>query len=176
MSFRTLDDIKETVRKAAFITCKTLTNLTIRYCDPDFSSPEEGKKMMSYVIPYMLDKGILSDAEDVRRFSMSTVITLCKKAGVFLQPHISDIVGTLLECMSSLEPQVMNYLSFHADKYEISQEQMDNSRVTAAKMSPIMEACENCIDYVDEQNLSALCPKLTHLIRRGIGLPTKVSN
>jgi proteasome component ECM29 len=31
MSFRALDDIKESVRNAAFATCKNLTSVTLRY-------------------------------------------------------------------------------------------------------------------------------------------------
>jgi proteasome component ECM29 len=36
-----------------------------------------------------------------------------------------------------------------------------------------MEAVECCIDYIDDSNLAAVAAKLTNLIRKGVGLPTK---
>jgi hypothetical protein len=41
-------------------------------------------------------------------------------------------------------------------------------------MSPMMEGIESCIDYIDEKVIEDLTPKLLQLIRKGIGLPTKV--
>ncbi len=37
-----------------------------------------------------------------------------------------------------------------------------------------MEGIESCIDYIDEKVIIDLTPKLLHLIRKGVGLPTKV--
>lgn len=45
-------------------------------------------------------------AEEVRKFSLSVVLKLCKKGGVLLKPHLVDFVIVLLESLSSLEPQV----------------------------------------------------------------------
>lgn len=69
--------------------------------------------------------------------------------------------------------KVMNYLTFHTDKYNFSQDQLDNSRVTASKMSPILSAVEMSIDQLDGPILVELIPKLTNLIRKAMGLPTK---
>lgn len=41
-------------------------------------------------------------------------------------------------------------------------------------MSPMMEGIESCIDYIDEKVIEDLTPRLLQLIRKGIGLPTKV--
>lgn len=41
-------------------------------------------------------------------------------------------------------------------------------------MSPMMEGIESCIDYVDEEVMKEFESKLLHLIRKGVGLPTKV--
>ena len=41
-------------------------------------------------------------------------------------------------------------------------------------MSPMMEGIESCIDYIDEKVIEDLTPKLVQLIRKGVGLPTKV--
>ena len=52
--------------------------------------------------------------------------------------------------------------------------QLENSRLSAAKNSPMMEGIESCIDYIDEQVITDLTPKLLNIIRKGVGLPTKV--
>lgn len=163
--------------------------LTIRYCDPHFTKVSQGQKVIDIVLPFFLNKGLFSIADDVRKFSLATIIKLTKKAGVLLKPHISDLVGILLEGLSSLEPQSMKYvhhhvypsfLSFHTEKYNITQNQLDSTRLTAAKMSPsipefvlqplVMEAVESSIPQLDEKAMKDLAPKLAHIIRKGIGL------
>ncbi|CAG8680578.1 13176_t:CDS:10, partial [Dentiscutata heterogama] len=173
MCFRVLDDIKESVRVAAFKTCRSLTKITVKYCDPDNVSINDGQKIMNIIMPFLLTKGLVSDSEDVRKFSLKTILKICKSARVLLKLHITEIVGTLLEGLSSMEPQVMNYLSFHVEKYDVTQEQLENSRLSAAKMSPMMEGIESCIDYIDESVMENLTPRLLQLVRKGIGLPTK---
>ncbi|KAI8928745.1 proteasome stabiliser-domain-containing protein [Entophlyctis helioformis] len=173
MSFRALDDIKETVRVAAFATCKTLTNLTLRFTDPHNVSLAQGSKVLAIMVPFFLNKGLGSMAEEVRKFSLATVLKMCKTGGVLLKPHITDLVGTLLESLSSLEPQSLNYLSFHVDKYNVTQEQLDTSRLSAARNSPMMDAAEQCVAHVDAAVLDTLIPRLCGIIRKGVGLPTR---
>jgi proteasome component ECM29 len=67
----------------------------------------------------------------------------------------------------------LDYLSFHADKYNISQEHLENTRLQATKTSPMMAAIERCMDQVDEEILVTLVPRLCSIIRKGVGLPTK---
>ncbi|CAG8534937.1 9628_t:CDS:10 [Funneliformis mosseae] len=173
MSFRALDDVKESVRIAAFKTCRSLTKVTVKYCDPSNVSIEDGQKAMNIIMPFLLSKGLVSDAEDVRKFSLTTVLKICKTGKELLKPHIAEIVDKLLEGLSGMENQVMNYLSFHVDKYDVTQEQLENSRLSAAKNSPMMEGIESCIDYIDEKVIIDLTPILINLIRKGVGLPTK---
>ncbi|TPX38193.1 hypothetical protein SmJEL517_g00223 [Synchytrium microbalum] len=172
MCFRVLDDIKESVRTAAFGTCKVLTNVTIKYCDPTVVNLKDGQKVMDACMPFLI-QGLGSMAEEVRKFALSTILKLCQKGGVLLKPHVTEITTTLLESLSSLEPQVMNYLSFHTEKYNITQEQLDSSRLSAAKMSPMMEAIQTCVEQIDGKVLDELIVKLNQLIRKAVGLPTK---
>lgn len=67
----------------------------------------------------------------------------------------------------------VDYLTFHTERYEISQEQLENTRLTATKNSPMMEAIERVVDQVDSTVLETLVPRLNTLIRKGVGLPTK---
>lgn len=53
--------------------------------------------------------------------------------------------------------------------------QLDNARLFGAKNSPMMEGIEQCVDQVDEQVMTELAPRITYIIRKGTGLPTKVT-
>ncbi|KAI9262019.1 proteasome stabiliser-domain-containing protein [Sporodiniella umbellata] len=173
MSFRALDDIKDSVRQAATQTCRTLTKLTVHYCDPTMVAMNDGEKVMRIVMPFLLEKGIVSDAEDVRKFSLDAVLCVCKTGAGLLKKYIPEIIDTLLQSLSSLEPQSMNYLSFHVDKYNISQEQLDNARLNGAKNSPMMEGIEHCVYQIDDTVMEELTTRIIHIIRKGTGLPTK---
>lgn len=85
------------------------------------------------------------------------------------------VVKCVLTFALALEPQSMNYLSFHVDKYNISQEQLDNARLSGAKNSPMMEGIEHCVNQIDEQVMEELTPRILHIVRKGTGLPTKVN-
>ncbi|KAJ3390388.1 hypothetical protein HDU84_007518 [Entophlyctis sp. JEL0112] len=176
MCFRVLDDIKESVRVAAFSTCKTLTNVTVKYCDPTVVTVSEGQAVMDIVMPFFLTKGLNSKAEEVSKFSLATVLKITKKGGVLLKPHMADLISTLLESLTVLEPQVMSYLTFHTASYNITQEQLDSSRLSAAKSSPMMEAIDSCVENLDENVLESLMPKLLNIIKKGVGLPTKAGS
>ncbi|KAF9547279.1 hypothetical protein EC957_008628 [Mortierella hygrophila] len=173
MSFRALDDIKESVRTAAFKTCRALTLMTVKYCDPKHVTEAEGQRVLDIIIPFLVGKGLLSNAEDVSKFSLTTILKICKQAGSLLRSHIPVIVVALLEGLTSMEPQMMNYLSFHTEKYQVSQEQLESSRLNAAKLSPMMEGIEACVENVDDTVIPELSSQLITMIRKAVGLPTK---
>ncbi|KAF9430239.1 hypothetical protein BGZ94_007776 [Podila epigama] len=173
MSFRALDDIKESVRVAAFKTCRALTLMTVKYCDPKNVTDAEGRRVLDIMVPFLLTRGLLSSAEEVSKFSLTTLLKICKQAGPLLRSHISAIIVALLEGLTSMEPQMMNYLSFHTDKYQVSQEQLESSRLNAAKLSPMMEGIEACVEHVDDRVIADLSDALISTIRKAVGLPTK---
>ncbi|KAG0093814.1 hypothetical protein BGZ92_001559 [Podila epicladia] len=173
MSFRALDDIKESVRIAAFKTCRALTLMTVKYCDPKHVTVAEGQRVLDIMVPFLLTKGLLSSAEEVSKFSLTTILKICKQAGPLLLTHISAIVVALLDGLTSMEPQMMNYLSFHTEKYQVSQEQLEHSRLNAAKLSPMMEGIEACVENLDDSVMSDLSAQLITTIRKAVGLPTK---
>ncbi|KAI9320591.1 proteasome stabiliser-domain-containing protein [Dichotomocladium elegans] len=173
MSFRALDDIKESVRRAATQTCRSLTRLTVRYCDPTVVSIADGIKVVGTVMPFLLERGIVSDAEDVRKFSLDALLNICKNGSSLLKGFIPELVDVLLQSLSSMEPQAMNYLTFHAEKYNITQEQLDNARLSGAKNSPMMEGIEHCVKEIDDKIMQELTPRIINIIKKGTGLPTK---
>lgn len=51
-------------------------------------------------------------------FSINTLVKISKSAGAMLKPHAPKLIPALLESLSVLEPQVLNYLSLRATDQE----------------------------------------------------------
>ncbi|KAM9398683.1 proteasome adapter and scaffold protein ECM29 [Salvelinus alpinus] len=92
-------------------------------------------------------------------------------AGNRLKPHAPRLIPALLEALSVLEPQVLNYLSLRATEQEKSA--MDAARLSAAKSSPMMETINMCLQHLDVSVLGELVPRLCDLLKSGVGLGTK---
>ncbi|XP_071264383.1 proteasome adapter and scaffold protein ECM29 isoform X2 [Salvelinus alpinus] len=166
--FRVLDDIKESVRKAADITLKTLSKVCTRMCE---SSGLAAQRTVAVLLPTLLDKGIVSNVPEVRSLSIQTLVKVSKTAGNRLKPHAPRLIPALLEALSVLEPQVLNYLSLRATEQEKSA--MDAARLSAAKSSPMMETINMCLQHLDVSVLGELVPRLCDLLKSGVGLGTK---
>lgn len=67
----------------------------------------------------------------------------------------------------------MSYLSFHTDRYKINKDQLDQARSSATNASPILEAIHQIVYVIDATVLELLAPRLSVLIKKGIGLPTR---
>uniref|UniRef100_A0A8D0SNU8 Proteasome adapter and scaffold protein ECM29 n=1 Tax=Sus scrofa TaxID=9823 RepID=A0A8D0SNU8_PIG len=167
--FRVQDDIKESVRKAAELALKTLSKVCVKMCDP--AKGAAGQKTIAVLLPCLLDKGMMSPVTEVRALSINTLVKISKSAGAMLKPHAPKLIPALLESLSVLEPQVLNYLSLRATDQEKAA--MDSARLSAAKSSPMMETINMCLQYLDVSVLGELVPRLCELIRSGVGLGTK---
>ncbi|RLM58427.1 hypothetical protein C2845_PM18G00010 [Panicum miliaceum] len=108
--FRAMDDIKETVRNAGDSLCRAVSSLTIRLCDVSLTSTSDANETMNIVLPYLLSEGILSKVSSIQKASISLVMKLAKGAGPALRPHLAELVCCMLECLSSLEDQRLNYV------------------------------------------------------------------
>ena len=172
MASRVLDDVKESVRLAGFACCKTLSSLTIKLCDPT-GNLEAGTKAMKIMVPFLLQRGITSEAEDVRAVMLDLLFKITRQSGVLLKPYVAEIIHTLLESLSSMEPQVLNYLAFHVEKSGYSQEQFENTRLAATRNSPMMTSIEACLDQIDATLMEEVIPNVLQVIRKGVGLPTR---
>ncbi|XP_029706065.1 proteasome adapter and scaffold protein ECM29 isoform X1 [Takifugu rubripes] len=166
--FRVLDDIKESVRKAADLALKTLSKVCTRMCE---STGSAAQRTVAVVLPTLLEKGVLSNVAEVRSLSIQTLVKISKTAGPRLKPHAPRLIPALLEALSTLEPQVLNYLSLRATEQEKSA--MDAARLSAAKSSPMMETINMCLQHLDVSVLGELVPRLCELLRSGVGLGTK---
>ncbi|XP_049900476.1 proteasome adapter and scaffold protein ECM29 [Epinephelus moara] len=166
--FRVLDDIKESVRKAADLTLKTLSKVCTRMCE---STGSAAQRTVAVMLPTLLEKGIVSNVSEVRSLSIQTLVKISKTAGARLKPHASRLIPALLEALTTLEPQVLNYLSVRATEQEKSA--MDAARLSAAKSSPMMETVNMCLHHLDVSVLGELVPRLCELLKSGVGLGTK---
>ncbi len=69
---------------------------------------------------------------------------------------------------------MINYLHLNASKYNVTEQQIDDQRLSAIRMSPLMEAIERCLDLLDEDTMGKLSPRLQSAMKTAVGLPSKV--
>ncbi|XP_020113729.1 proteasome-associated protein ECM29 homolog isoform X2 [Ananas comosus] len=173
-AFRAMDDIKETVRNSGDSLCRAVSSLTIRLCDVSLSTVSEASETMNIVLPFLLSEGIVSKVSSIQKASISIVMKLAKGAGLALRPQLADLVCCMLECLSSLEDQRLNYVELHAANVGLQTEKLESLRISVAKDSPMWETLDVCLKIVDTQSLDVLVPRLAQLVRSGVGLNTRV--
>lgn len=176
MSFRVLDDVKDSVRTAGLQLTRGLTTSLVRQVEVESGNSEKvAEKVLHDLIPFLMGtSGLQSDSEDVQKFALNTLLKLCKRGGKALKSYIPELVTEMLDLLSTLEPQAMNYLALNADKYGLTTEALDASRMASLRSSPMMEAIETMLDQADSELMSKLVPRLIKAIRRSVGLPSKL--
>ena len=176
LTFKVCDDIKESVRAAAMALARVLTGILTRSLEGGETSMSTANTMLKEVLPFLLGpSGLESSAKDVQTFALVTLLDIIKKAsGKTLRPFIADLIGHLIALLSSVEPEAVNYLHLNADKYGMTQQQIDDARLSSVKTSPMMDAIERCLDMLDEQSMKDLEPVLANASKVVIGLPSKV--
>ncbi|KAH3684925.1 hypothetical protein WICPIJ_004093 [Wickerhamomyces pijperi] len=173
MGFRALDDIKESVRKAGANLTRSLSKSLVLTIKND-SSPERSNATLKRLLPFLLgSKGINSDSDDIRNFALETLVSLIKSAGKSIKPFIAELIEQFIQLMSTLEPQIMNYLALNADKYKVESDVIDSRRVQSLSSSPIMDTIERLIDLIEEDVIEDVVLKLRSTIKASVGLPSK---
>lgn len=84
---------------------------------------------------------------------------MSKNAGVLLKPHIPVLVIALLESLSGLEPQVLNYLSLHAASNQETLEKvlsLHRLQITVLMTLVILDLCSLLILLIPEYFVSLL--------------------
>ncbi|CAD5112276.1 DgyrCDS1505 [Dimorphilus gyrociliatus] len=166
---KVVDDMKESVRLAAEKTCNTLSRITIKLCDPNYG--RYPAKACSQVIPVFLDE-VESRCETVRIVCLKTLMHL--EITVHVRDYIPDIIITMLECLSTLEPAKLNYLSnWLANDAELK-DKLETARASASKTSTAMQVVKKCVKHIDCSTAEKLVPKLVDLMKRGVGLGTHI--
>jgi proteasome component ECM29 len=177
MGFRAIDDIKESVRKAGSGLTRSLSQTLVNSISVESGSSEtRAKEVLTQLIPFLLgNKGILSDSEDVRNFALETILNLVKKSGKAIRPFISELIDQFILLMSTLEPQIINYLALNADKYKLKHDDIDAKRLQSIGSSPMMNALEKLIDLIDDTIIEEVINKLQSTVKKSVGLPSKAA-
>ena len=173
MTFKVCDDIKESVRSAATALARVLVGVLTRRLE---SSSRGAGTMLRTVLPFLLSpSGLENPAQDVQAFSLSALLQIIKKStGTVLRPFIPDLIGRLILLLSSLEPQGIEYVRLRAEQYGVTGQQIDDARLSSVRGSPMLEAIERCLDFLDEQTMSELQNPLKNAITTALGLPSRV--
>ena len=176
--FKVMDDIKESVRAAAASLARTLTGVLTRALEADHSSTKNASTMLKHVLPFLLStSGVESSAKETQAFSIHTLLEIIKKSnGSTLRPHIPDLVERFIGLLSSIEPEAVNYVHMNAAKYNLTEQKIDDMRLSSVRNSPLMEAIERCIDLLDEDSMRELQPRLENAMKSAVGLPSKVGS
>jgi len=172
---RLIDDIKETVRIAGEVLCRSVRSLTLRLCDAHHSGPSEVKRTIEIVLPILLERGLLSTVKEVQALSMDVLMKLVKFAhGDAIRAHIPEIVKTLLESLSSMEDARLNYIEQHAASFgQAASDKLEHARDRAAKSSPMGETLDLLMAHIDEDVMTELVSTMSTVLRTGVGLNTR---
>jgi len=173
--FRVMDDIKESVRIAAAKTVAALSRNCIRMCDVTQSGAKAGEKAIEVILPVLLDKGLMSNVNEVKAAALNVIVKITKSAGILLKPHLALLIPALLEATGELEGTQVGYLSSRLANDAGVQEKLDMARIAAARSSPLMDCVNYVIQFVDDEVLSGLVPRLVDMIKANVGLGTKGS-
>jgi proteasome component ECM29 len=174
--FKVLDDIKETVRVAAAALARVLTGILTRSLEAGDASVKSANAQLSRVLPFLFStSGLESSAEEVRIFSVATLLEIVKKANATtLNPHVPELVERLLGLLSSLEPEAVNYLHLNAKNYNLTEQKIDDMRLQSVRSSPLTESIERCLDLAEANTMKELVPRIEAAMKSAVGLPSKV--
>ncbi|KAF9873946.1 proteasome component ECM29 [Colletotrichum karsti] len=172
-ALKVLDDVKGSVRETALKLCMGLTNTIVRQLEEGGSS-SSAQAMLKQALRFLLSpSGLESGVDEVKMFSLKTIIDITKKGGPNLKPFIVDFIPPLLGLHSTIEPEQINYA--YQKVSEDSRDQLDKLRARWVNQSPISEAIDNCLRQLDADGMKQLAPKLEEIIKTAIGMPTKIA-
>ncbi|WYZ42440.1 hypothetical protein EsH8_VI_000139 [Colletotrichum jinshuiense] len=172
-ALKVLDDVKGSVRESALKLCMGLTNTIVRQLEEGGSSTS-AQAMLKQALRFLLSpSGLESGVDDVKMFSLKTILDITKKGGPNLKPFIVEFIPPLLGLHSTIEPEQINYA--YQKVSEDSRDQIDKLRARWVNQSPISEAIDNCLRQLDGEGMKQLAPKLEEIIKTAIGMPTKIA-
>jgi hypothetical protein len=140
----------------------------VRLCDPQHTPVKQAQQAVDMALPFLLKKGINSSVADVRQLSMKQIASICKTASFLIkvcnrrtlflnaklmhnQPHLEELVGTMLESIAFNEPQEINYIEQHAENLGISKDMLDEVRRSTARGGPAELVIAAALDALDAQ-------------------------
>lgn len=173
-TLRAVDDgaSQDNVRKAAIPLSTSVINLSVRLCDPIFTSERDASQALQDILPILIQKGVLDRATEIRTISIACLLKIIKVSKKLLKPYVADLLACLLEGLTTLEPNMLAYLQLHTDKINITPEQLESMRLSLQRSSPLNEAINLCLNQVSDDNMESVISILATTLKNGIGLPT----
>lgn len=155
---------------------RVLVGILTRGLEAGDASSRSAAAMLENVLPFLLSpSGLESPAQDVQAFSLSALLQIIKKSNrTTLRPFVPDLIGRLILLLSSLEPEGIEYIRLRADQYGVTEQQIDDARLSGVRGSPMLEAIERCLDFLDDTSMQGLRGPLENAITTGLGLPSRV--
>ena len=177
---RVMDDTREQNNRVAKTAMKALKRFTLRAATPTESVGSVVRTVVDSMLPYLMNDGIYAQDATSRRLCMDTLLGLMKVASPdSIHPHTVRLITVLLEAQSALEHGDLAKLQqqTHTDSLPdaISTETIEQLRVNVMRYSPLSSALALCLKHVDGEMMKELTPVLTRLIKRAVGLPTRVA-
>ncbi|EOD27648.1 hypothetical protein EMIHUDRAFT_204549 [Emiliania huxleyi CCMP1516] len=148
---RVLDDVKETVRKAAEPAWRAVSSACVRLSDGGRASASDAEAVLEIALPILLDG----------------VRAVCTKQLLKL------VQGSGKHSLSSNESSALTYMQQHAPGLGVSAGTFEAARVAAARASPAHAALEQCLAIMDDAQVGATVPRLSEILVRGTGLPAR---
>ncbi|KAL8817776.1 MAG: hypothetical protein Q9223_003451 [Gallowayella weberi] len=155
---------------------RVLVSILTRGLEAGDSTTRSAGAMLEHVLPFLLSpSGLESPAQDIQSFSLSALLQIIKKSNKsVLRPFVPDLVRRLILLLSSLEPEGIEYIRLRAEQYGVTGQQIDDARLSGVRGSPMLEAIERCLDFLDEMSMQELRRPLEDAITTGLGLPSRV--
>ncbi len=164
----------------AHLTPSTPTNATLTKEEDHCSS--NASKAADILLHWIMKQGLGSSCEASRRFAVDTlhrVVLVCE--GEVLCPLLPQLIPTLIEAMSVMEPAALQYMQLHASAgshlgSSLDPEKLEKIRLNVAHAGPLQAALDVCYRHLSgkygRQPVEELVPHLEALIRGGVGLAT----
>jgi hypothetical protein len=133
----------------------------------------------SFIIPILLDKGLLAPSPEGRGFSIGLLLRIVKTSRASLKDNLIRLVSVLVESMSAMEPRSLQYMEFHTERLNISTNELESTRLKLSQLSPLQDALDVCLESLQSPScLGIVHEVITNLslqTQQGIGLATRVS-
>ncbi|EJS43509.1 ecm29p [Saccharomyces arboricola H-6] len=178
MAFRTMDDIKDSVREAGTKFTTVLAKILAKSIDVEKGvNPTKSKEILDNILPFLLGPhGLNSDAEEVRNFALTTLIDLVKNSPGAIKPFTPGLIYDFITLFSSIEPQVINYLALNAANYNIDANVIDIQRKNGVTSSPLFQTIEKLISKSDDTMMEDIINVVIKATKKSVGLPSKVAS
>ena len=132
-----------------------------------------------FIIPFLLEKGLLAPSAEGKGFSIGLLIRIVKTTKSSLQAHLVQLISVLIESMSAMEPQTLQYMQFHTERLQISNEELETTRLKLSQQSPLQDALDQCLDALQAPACAGMVPEVVQNLatqtKSGVGLATRVA-